>query len=272
MIKETEYQGKDVELNRPTKGDVKKQYVIYMTINLINNKKYIGQDINNNPKYLGSGVLLKKAIKKYGKNSFKKIIIDICENLEVLNQKEVFWIKEYDAVNSNEFYNIDFGGRNGGNTALKKMPENSKLIISKKIKEKWTNSNYRERVITNKIGYNHITKTKEKISKTLKEKYNNNQIVNPFKDKKHSNITKNKISKSKLGRNIGSDNHKSISVVLLDNNYNFISKYNTLTEASIDSGVQISNISRALKQPIHSNVRKYRWLTTNNYNKFLKNE
>jgi len=41
--------------------------VIYKITNLINNKFYIGQDIKNNPKYLGSGNLIISAIKKYGK-------------------------------------------------------------------------------------------------------------------------------------------------------------------------------------------------------------
>lgn len=38
--------------------------IIYLTTNLINNKKYIGSTNNNNPYYLGSGVYLNKAIKK----------------------------------------------------------------------------------------------------------------------------------------------------------------------------------------------------------------
>ena len=40
--------------------------VIYLTINKINGKKYLGKDVRNNPKYLGSGFDLKKAIEKYG--------------------------------------------------------------------------------------------------------------------------------------------------------------------------------------------------------------
>ena len=48
--------------------------VIYCTTNLINGKKYIGSDTNNNPYYLGSGVSIIKAIKKYGRNNFKKEI------------------------------------------------------------------------------------------------------------------------------------------------------------------------------------------------------
>lgn len=46
---------------------------IYLTTNLINGKKYIGQhngSIKDN--YLGSGVLLVKAIEKYEKKILKK--------------------------------------------------------------------------------------------------------------------------------------------------------------------------------------------------------
>ena len=36
--------------------------IIYVTTNLINSKKYIGKDSNNDPNYLGSGTLLKEDI------------------------------------------------------------------------------------------------------------------------------------------------------------------------------------------------------------------
>ncbi len=39
--------------------------IIYKTTNTINGKIYVGQDTRNLPKYLGSGKLLHKAIKKY---------------------------------------------------------------------------------------------------------------------------------------------------------------------------------------------------------------
>jgi hypothetical protein len=64
--------------------------IIYKTTNLINGKIYIGKDSKNNSKYLGSGLLLKRAILKYGKENFKKEILEECSSIEELNQREIF--------------------------------------------------------------------------------------------------------------------------------------------------------------------------------------
>ena len=87
---------------------------VYMTTNLINGKKYIGQhkscDFDNS--YIGSGSYLTNAIKKYGRNNFKCELLQKAENKEALNNLEEQYIKKYDAVNSDEFYNILPGGGN----------------------------------------------------------------------------------------------------------------------------------------------------------------
>jgi len=59
--------------------------IIYKTINLINNKSYIGKDHKNNPEYLGSGKLLKHAIKKYGNR--KQILRSLIKNDEIVYEK-----------------------------------------------------------------------------------------------------------------------------------------------------------------------------------------
>lgn len=90
-----------------------KQYYIYITTNLINGKQYIGQHHGElNDSYLGSGSVLKKAIQLYGKENFKKEIIEICDNFEELNISEKKWIKYYNAVEDDHFYNIAEGGFN----------------------------------------------------------------------------------------------------------------------------------------------------------------
>jgi group I intron endonuclease len=83
--------------------------IIYVTTNIINGKKYIGKDSHNNPKYLGSGVLLKEDIKKYGRKSFKKEILEYCNTDEDLTLRETYWINYFDALQSNLYYNlVDF--------------------------------------------------------------------------------------------------------------------------------------------------------------------
>lgn len=112
---------------------MEKQYFIYLTTNLVNNKKYIGQHkgfINDN--YLGSGIQIKKALEKYGKNNFKREILEICQEHE-LDEKEKFWINYYDAFNSDQFYNLSEGGQNGdgwqaAHRWFKSHPEDAKQI------------------------------------------------------------------------------------------------------------------------------------------------
>jgi hypothetical protein len=85
-------------------------YTIYKITNKINNKYYIGkhQTKNINDNYMGSGKLLKRAIKKYGIENFKKEILHVFETEEEMNIKE----KEL-VVISEDTYNLCEGGQGG---------------------------------------------------------------------------------------------------------------------------------------------------------------
>jgi predicted Fe-S protein YdhL (DUF1289 family) len=89
---------------------------IYKIECLINKKCYIGQTKMNKDggikeNYWGSGVLIKKAISKYGIGAFSRSIIEFCENADDLNKKEIFFIKEFSSIIPNG-YNIGKGGEN----------------------------------------------------------------------------------------------------------------------------------------------------------------
>ena len=84
--------------------------IIYKTTNLLNGKSYVGQQSTNDEMYLGSGKILKLAIKKYGVENFKKEIIEECLTREELNKREIYWIKKLNPV-----YNIHEGGYGGYN-------------------------------------------------------------------------------------------------------------------------------------------------------------
>lgn len=96
---------------------MKQNYIgyIYITTNLINGKKYIGQhksksfDLN----YFGSGKLLVEAIHKYGRDNFISEVIEWCTTIDELDAREIYWIKYYNAVEDNNFYNLHEGGGSG---------------------------------------------------------------------------------------------------------------------------------------------------------------
>ena len=93
---------------------------IYLTTNLINNKKYIGMHKYNgcdiDPNYLGSGIHIKRAIEKYGKDNFKCEILTCCETRDELLDKEKYYTDLYKAPINEEYYNIADGGRGGHST------------------------------------------------------------------------------------------------------------------------------------------------------------
>ena len=104
---------------------------IYKITNTLNGKIYIGKDTTSDPKYYGSGLLIRRSINKYGIGNFTKEIIDITEDYDELSNKEKYWIKQYNSTNPEIGYNISEGG-DGGNT-LSNHPDLD--IIRKKISD-----------------------------------------------------------------------------------------------------------------------------------------
>lgn len=85
-------------------------FIVYKTTNKINGKFYIGkhQTTDLNDGYFGSGKLLKRAIKKYGKENFLSEILHVFQTEEEMNQKE----KELVIIGKMS-YNLCEGGKGG---------------------------------------------------------------------------------------------------------------------------------------------------------------
>lgn len=84
---------------------------IYLTTNLINGKIYVGQTTTDCESYIGSGRFIRKAIRKYGKRNFLKVILlSNIESLEDLNLWETFYINLFGSRNPKIGYNVRPGG------------------------------------------------------------------------------------------------------------------------------------------------------------------
>jgi len=110
---------------------------IYKITNLVNNKIYIGQTIQKNPKMRWYGHLadarggrkshLYDSIRKYGVESFLWEIIDNCSSLEELNNREQYWLNYYKTLT--EVYNCREAGNNKTHSAesIEKMRNAQRL-------------------------------------------------------------------------------------------------------------------------------------------------
>jgi hypothetical protein len=90
-------------------------YYVYKVINKTNQKFYIGKrkhDFPHSDRYMGSGKLIKQAIKKHGRDNFIKEILEIFSTDEEASQLENQLITK-ELINSGLCYNMHEGGRGG---------------------------------------------------------------------------------------------------------------------------------------------------------------
>lgn len=171
--------------------------IVYKTTNLINGKIYIGQDLNNNPNYLGSGLMLNNAIKKYGKENFKKETIEVCNSKEELNEREKFWIKELNSQDRKIGYNIADGGTGGKTWQNYTDPE-----MIKNTKEKRSKSTSER----NKRDGGWSSDPEKRKKSSIKA-----NLARTMKGYKHSEETKAKIGDAHRGKEVSEEARKNIS-------------------------------------------------------------
>lgn len=104
-------------------------YGIYKITNLTNGKMYIGRHKTDNldDGYMGSGKLIVKAVKKYGKSNFRKEWLMFCEDEEELDYME----REYKALRDEFDYYTSIGGNHDVKDRLNAF---TAKILSSKVK------------------------------------------------------------------------------------------------------------------------------------------
>lgn len=184
---------------------------IYLTTNLINGKIYVGQHAFKSTRcnYKGSGKKILRAFKKYGKENFKKEILEYCDSFEELNEREKYWIKKYNARNRKVGYNITDGGQ--GTPGLKHSEE-AKKKISEHNSRYWKGKQLHPNTIRAHRAYikEHPPRLGTHVSEETKEKLRQANLgkTSPMKGKKHSEETRKKLRESHLGNS----SHTGIAV------------------------------------------------------------
>lgn len=154
---------------------------VYKTINLTNQKYYIGKHSSEDPndEYLGSGLALQRAIKKHGLENFKKEVLHLYESEVEAYNKEREILEELDGVKDPLCYNLCYGGVGF-----------------------WK-------------GATHSAEAKDKISEGNKGKVRTNEAKQKYSASKKgipkSDIHKQRLSEVNLGKTLDEDTRKKIS-------------------------------------------------------------
>lgn len=178
-------------------------YLIYKITNKLNGKIYVGKHKteNENDEYFGSGLLLERAITKYGKDNFSKEIVYRANSLEDMNKMETDIVDE-DFVARSDTYNLKIGGDGGWDYILK-----NRLWLTDKwyesMKNNWKCG--REKLETLMEDEEFRNQFSKKVSDGLKLFHVNNQ--NSFKGRKHTDESKNKMRSAKTGKCDGPSNN-----------------------------------------------------------------
>lgn len=88
-----------------------KYHIVYKTTNTVNNKIYIGIHSTDNlqDNYIGSGYVLKEAIKKYGRDKFIKEVLYTFNTRDEARHMEALIVDE-DFIQRKDTYNLTVGG------------------------------------------------------------------------------------------------------------------------------------------------------------------
>jgi group I intron endonuclease len=150
--------------------------MIYKIENKINGKTYIGQTKNALTKrianHLKNRSFIGSALRKYGLQSFEISVIDEANTKEVLNEKEQYWIKVcncsvpfgYNIIQGGS-YSTGMSGKHHSESSLQRMRsqqagENNGMYGRKDSEET------RKKIGDAEKGFRHSDVTKEKMSKS----------------------------------------------------------------------------------------------------------
>lgn len=217
----------------------KKFNYVYITTNLVNGKQYVGNHSTNklDDGYLGSGrPYFQNAMNEYGKENFKKEIIEFFETKQLAHDAQEKYIQYYNTLRPNG-YNLSPKGGIGCMGCFSKETMNyfSKIakgknnpMYGKTVYDTWVKKYGKE------IADEKEKQKNERLSKSLSGENN------PFYNKTHSEEQKKKWSKERNGKKLTErhiqhirdthpdykgENHPNFGKKLNDNKIRIICEY-----------------------------------------------
>ena len=179
-------------------------YYIYRITNLMNGKTYIGQHKYKklNDSYMGSGKILKQAIKKHGIENFKKDILEFnIPTVELADDWEQMYIL-FERAKGKAEYNIANGGRGRG-----AISEEMKRKISETEKGKYVSVETRRKLseaLKGKTAWNKGKKMTEEFCRKNSESHKGQVAWNKGISMTEEQKKKlSEVNKGKPGPNIG---------------------------------------------------------------------
>ena len=251
---------------------------IYKTTNLINGKIYIGQHKSESfTDYKGSGKILWNAINKYGWDNFKVELICECESYEELNEKEIYYINEYNSTNRSIGYNISRGG-NAPNLTGESHGCYGKIRINNEISTKMIKEQQLEYYLNNgwKIGgLPWSEENRKKLSESHKgRKQSEEEIlhrVESLRGKKRSEEQRRRMSEAQRNRpSISDETRRKMSESSKKENLSDETR-RRLSEARKGKSHSEETIRKMSEKRSKSNHNR-KWINNGIENKFIKEE
>ena len=185
---------------------------IYKTTNNVNGKVYIGKSEKTfDGSYYGSGILLWKAIEKYGIENFQVEVLELCETVEQLNDREIYWIDQH----KDHSYNIAKGGSGGDTISFhpnrEEIIKKRNLSVSRSLLGHEVSEETRDKIRKKKIGRKLTKDQKNKISQSAKANGKSGGDRYSNRSSEEMEETRKKLSEAAKRNGFGGDTWSSLS-------------------------------------------------------------